>query len=122
MNTDVNALTERVLGCAFSVSNTLGAGFLEGVYERALAIELESNSISFSRQSPLKVLYRDREVGIYVADFIVENRLILEIKAVSKLLGEHQAQLLNYLKAGNFEVGLLINFGRPRLEIKRMAL
>ncbi len=83
---------------------------------------MESNRISFTRQTPLTVMYRDTEVGRYVADFVIEDRGILEIKAVSRLLGEHEAQLLNYLKAARMKIGLLINFGLPRLEIRRRVL
>jgi len=122
MNTDVNSLTERVIGSAYVVSNTLGPGFLENVYERALAIELEAAGIAYSRQCSLKVHYRNKEVGTYVADFVVDDQVIVEIKTLSRLLPEHQAQLLNYLKATSIGIGLLFNFGRPRLEIKRMVL
>lgn len=122
MNTDLNRLSRRMIGAADAVSNWLGAGFLEVVDERAQAIELESSCIRFDRQSQFIVNYREREVGRYIADFVVENSLLQEIKALNRLLPEHQARLLNYLKASRLHLGLLMNFGRPRIEIKRMAL
>jgi GxxExxY protein len=115
------SLSERVIGCAFEVSNTLGAGFLEAVYENALCCELTGCGIAFQRQKPLEVKYRDRVVGNYVADVIIEDKLLLELKALSKLTGEHEAQLMNYLRATGLNVGLLINFGTPRLGVKRIV-
>jgi GxxExxY protein len=113
-------LTRKVIGCAFEVSNTLGAGFLEKLYENALLVELENRGLSFQRQQKLHVEYKGVLVGEYIADIVVENSLLLELKAVSRLGGEHEAQLLNYLKATGLSLGLLLNFGRPKLEIKRM--
>jgi len=101
MNTDVNSSTESVIGRAFSVSNRFDAGFLEGVCGRALAVELESNYISFSGQSPLKVSYRGKEVGNCVADLIIESRLIVEVTAVSRLPGERQPQRSNKAQLSN---------------------
>jgi GxxExxY protein len=114
-------LSERVIGCAFEVSSTLGAGFLEAVYENALCCELAEQGIPFQWQKPLEVKYRDRIVGNYIADVIVEDKLLLELKALSKVTGEHEAQVMNYLKATGMSVGLLLNFGTPRLGVKRIV-
>jgi GxxExxY protein len=113
-------LTQRVIGCAFEVSNTLGAGFFEKVYEKALCIELGRTGLDYECQQPVSVSYKDLLVGEYIADIIVEGRLLLELKALSTLGREHEAQLINYLKATGLTAGLLLNFGRPRLGIKRM--
>ena len=116
-----NELSQRVIGCAFEVSNTLGTGFFEKVYEKALCIELEKNGLSFQCQEPVVVEYKNTLVGEYITDIVVEDRLLLELKAVSVLCKEHEAQLMNYLKATGLSVGLLLNFGRPKLGIKRMV-
>ena len=113
-------LSQRVIGCAYEVSNTLGAGFFENVYEKALCVELNNNGLQFQRQKPVLVKYKGSHVGEYIADIIVQNELLLELKAVTDLCREHEAQLLNYLKATGLSTGLLLNFGKPRLGIKRM--
>ena len=120
MNTDYrhSQTTERIIGAAYSVYNELGHGFAERVYENALALEMDTAGLSVRRQEPLKVLYRGQVVGDYVADLVVENKVMVEVKAVAGLEGAHEAQLINYLKATGIEVGLLINFG-PQIEIKR---
>ena len=120
MNTDYrhSQTTERIIGAAYSVYNELGHGFAERVYENALALEMDTAGLSIRRQEPIKVLYRGQVVGDYVADLVVENKVIVEVKAVAGLEGAHEAQLINYLKATGIEVGLLINFG-PQIEIKR---
>ena len=115
-----NELTQRVIGCAFEVSNTLGAGFFEKVYEKALCAELEMCGLRFQCQKPVLVKYKDILVGEYIADIVVEDKLLLELKAVSILCREHEAQLMNYLKATGLSVGLLLNFVKPKLGIKRM--
>jgi GxxExxY protein len=115
-----NELSQRVIGCAFEVSNTLGAGFLEQVYEKALCVELENEGLSFYCQKPVAVKYKDVIVGDYVTDIIVEDSLLLELKAVSVMPAVYQAQLINYLKATGLSHGLLLNFGTPKLGIKRM--
>ena len=111
-------LTEQVIACAYRVHNTLGAGFLEKVYENAMAIELERRDIAFQMQAPLKVLYQGKVVGEYFADILIEDRLICELKAVDRLSSEHEVQLVNYLVAIGIETGLLINFGRS-VKIRR---
>ena len=113
-------LTQRIIGCAFEVSNTLGSGFFEKVYEKALCVELEKAGLGFVCQKAVSVKYKDFLVGEYIADIIVEDEILLELKALSKLCREHEAQLINYLRATGLSVGLLLNFGRPRLGIKRM--
>ena len=105
-----------------SVHRALGCGFLESVYESALAIELQRNGVSFQRQVKLLVKYRKKLVGTYCADVIIENELLLELKALKSLDNTCEAQLLNYLKASNIHVGLLINFGSKSLQFKRMTV
>jgi GxxExxY protein len=114
-------LSRRVIGCAFEVSNGLGAGFLESVYENGLCVELAEQGLEFERQKPLVVTYKGRVVGNYLADVLVEGTLLLELKALSQLTPEHEAQVLNYLRATGLTVGLLLNFGTPRLGIRRLV-
>ncbi len=112
-------LTRRIIGCAFKVSNGLGHGFGEAVYQNALMLELREAGLEARQQVPLNVLYRGTAVGQYFADIIVAGTVIVELKSVDCLLTEHQAQLINYLTATGFAVGVLINFGKPKLEFKR---
>lgn len=104
-------LTEKVIACAFAVHNELGPGFLEKVYENALAIELAEQGLQFQQQVRLTVYYRGREVGEYYADFLIDKRIICELKAVVTLSRQHEVQLVNYLAATGVDTGLLINFG-----------
>ncbi len=113
-----NELSQRVIGCAIEVSNTLGAGFFEKIYEKALCVEFQKKGISFKCQESVIVNYNI--IGEYLTDIIVEDCLLLELKAVKALCSEHEAQLLNYLKATGLSFGLLLNFGKPKLGIKRM--
>lgn len=115
-------LTYRIRVGIFAVANTLGPGFLEKVYENALAIELRSAGLAVSTQVPIRVFYRRQIVGDYQADMLIENHVLLELKAVSTLRPEHEAQLLNYLRATRKPLGLLVNFGQPKVQIKRMVL
>jgi GxxExxY protein len=119
---DLNPTTEKVIGCAYTFSNTLGAGFLEKVYENALAHELHKCGLKVQQQKPIQVYYDEVIVGEYFADLVVENTVLIELKAVKALDESHQAQCINYLKASGLRVCLLLNFGKSRLEIKRMAL
>ncbi len=112
-------LTEKIIGAAFEVQRELGPGFLEKVYETALARELESLGIAVSSQAEIAVRYKDQPVGIYFADLLVDGKVICEIKAVEGLSSAHEAQLIHYLKATGIKVGLLLNFGAKRLAIKR---
>ena len=126
MNTDehgyLNSLTEIVLGAVFEVSNTLGAGFLEKVYERALLKELSIRGIRAASQKSFAVTYKGNVVGEYFADIIVEDVLVIELKCVDRLAKEHLAQCLNYLRASRMTICLLINFQRPKVEWKRIIL
>ena len=115
-------LTEKVLGSAFKVLNTLGAGFLEKIYENALALELRKCGIVVECQKSFPVRYEATVVGDYQADMVVEGRVIIECKAATNLNPVHEAQLMNYLKASGLRVGLLINFGRPKLQYRRMVV
>ncbi len=115
-------LSQKVIGCAMRVHRTLGCGFLETVYEKALAIELRRNRVSFQNQIKLLVHYRDEVVGKYFADLIIENELLLELKASKSLDSTGESQLLNYLNASNIQVGLLINFGSTSLQFRRMTI
>ncbi|NJN98765.1 MAG: GxxExxY protein [Anaerolineales bacterium] len=111
-------LTHQIIGAFFKVYNTLGYGFTEKVYQNALVLELAKLGLAVKSPYPIKVYYEGVEVGEYFADIVVNEVVILELKAVSQLLPEHEAQLLNYLKATTIEVGLLLNFG-PKAETKR---
>jgi GxxExxY protein len=114
-------LTENIIGCAFKVSNTLGCGYLEKVYN-ALAHELRKAGLKVEQQKRIDVFYDGVLVGYFDADIVVEDNVILEIKAVRALDDAHKAQTLNYLKSTGLRLGLLINFGAPRVEVKRVAL
>jgi len=113
-------LTEKIIEIFYRVYNTLGYGFLEKVYENARVIEFRKAGIHVLCQALIRVFYESQIIGEYYADLLVDGKVIVEIKAVRKLLQEHEAQLLNYLKASDIEVGLLLNFG-PRPEVKRKA-
>jgi len=112
-------LTGAIIGACFDVANELGKGFLESVYEHALVIALAARGLNATRQVPLQVHSRGHVVGSFYADLLVEDRVIVELKAVTALTQEHRAQLINYLKATSMDVGLLVNFGSQRLEHKR---
>ena len=114
-------LSELVIGCAQNVCHELGAGFLEVVYENALALELEERGILFERQRQLDIYYKNQLVGQYKADLVIEAKLIIELKAVSAFNARHKAQVINYLRATGLNVGLLLNFGMPRLGIQRIV-
>jgi GxxExxY protein len=115
---EINKITEVVIACAFKVHNTLGAGFLEKVYERAMMIELESTDLSVKPQFPVPVYYKGKKIGDYYADILVNDNLIVELKTVESITVAHEKQLINYLAATNIENGLLINFGSS-VQIKR---
>lgn len=118
---DINNITEKIIGAAFEVSNHLGCGFLEKVYENALMIELRHNNLKVESQKQIAVFYKKCNVGEYVADLFVDNKVIVELKSVKQITEIHEAQLMNYLKAIGMKVGLLINFGSPKVQIKRMV-
>jgi GxxExxY protein len=117
----LNELSEKIIGAAFEVSNILGVGFLEKVYENALNVELELRGLRAQQQAPLKVYYKDELVGDYFADILVENEIIIELKTVKEFDDIHIAQCLNYLKITGLKLCLLINFSKPRVEIKRIV-
>ena len=114
-------ISERVISCAFEVSNALGAGFFEKVYENALCVELNRAKIPFHRQQCFEIRYKNKNIGNYIADIVVDNKLLIELKALSALNKEHEAQVMNYLKASGLKVGLLLNFGTPRIGMKRIV-
>jgi GxxExxY protein len=118
----LNKLTEKIIGCAYAVGNSLGNGFLEKVYENAFAYELRETGLKVEQQKPIKVFYKEKVVGDYVADLIVEDCVLIELKTVKNLDEIHLAQCLNYLKATNLPICLLINFGKPKVEIRRVYL
>ena len=118
---EINRITEAVIGCVMQVSNTLGRGFLEKVYENALAVECRRSGLAVVQQKAIQIRYRDVVVGDYIADLVVNDRVLVEVKAIKLLDEVHAAQCMNYLKATNLNVGLLINFGRPKAEIRRIV-
>ena len=114
------ALTHQIIGSAMDVHQFLGNGFQEVIYQRALAIELNSRHITFAREAEMPIYYKNHEVGLRRVDFFVEEKVMVELKAVIQLEDVHLAQALNYLEASNMETGLLINFGAKSLQFKRL--
>ena len=112
-------LTEKIIGCAYRVYNRMGYGFLESVYEKCLLIELRKAGLSAVSQKSITVFYDNKVVGEFVADIIVEDTIILELKSVRQIIQAHEVQLVNYLVATEKPVGLIINFGERKVEIKR---
>ena len=117
----LNQLFERVVGAVYEVANSLGAGFLEKVYERALRTELCFRGIKVEAQVPLQVFYKGTNVGDYYADLLVEDKLIIELKCVEALSNEHMSQTLNYLKGSKHHLALLVNFQHPKVEWRRIV-
>jgi GxxExxY protein len=117
---EINDITEKIIGCAYTVSNTLGIGFVEKVYENALVVAARKAGLRVEQQYPIKVSFDGVVVGEFFADLFVESKVLVELKAVSTLMNEHTAQSLNYLRATGVDVCLLINFGRSKIEIKRL--
>lgn len=116
-----SALTAKIIGCAMTVHKTLGNGFQEVIYQRALAIEMNLAGIAFSREYEMSIFYRNEQIGTRRVDFLVEGVVSVELKAITKLEDVHYAQAINYLEAYNLEVGLLINFGEQSLNFKRLT-
>jgi GxxExxY protein len=112
-------LTYKIIGCAMEVHKELGSGFLEKVYENALIIVLEENGLRAVSQTPLEVKYHGKIVGEYFVDIVVDDKVILELKAVSVIKNEHKAQIINYLTATGMKIGLILNFGAKSLEYER---
>ena len=124
MNADergLNDITETIIGCAYRVSNILGSGFLEKVYENALAVEIKKAGLRVVQQARIEVTYEGHVVGEYCADLLVEACVIVELKAAKALDEVNMSQCLNYLKATELKICLLLNFGRPKLEIRRIV-
>ena len=119
---DINDLTYSINGAVYKVNNVLGPGFLEKVYERALLFELRSKGIKAESQVPISVRLKNKMVGEHVADIIVDNQVIIELKTVEKIERIHEAQLLNYLKATGLKVGLIVNFKNTKADVKRLVL
>jgi len=119
---DINEITYQIRGAVFEVNKVLGAGFLEKVYQKALLIELRKRGLKAENEVPIQVRYKGELVGEYFADIVVEGQVILELKAIEQLQKIHEAQLLNYLKATEYKIGLLINFTHPKAEIKRFIV
>jgi len=113
-------LTKKIIGCAMRVHSFLGNGFQEVIYQRALAIEFKHENISFEREHEMPIFYRDVNIGSRRVDFFVEDKIMVELKALVKLEDVHLAQAMNYLEAYKMEIGLLINFGAKSLEFKRV--
>ena len=118
----INDITYAINGAVFEVNNILGPGFLEKVYENALLVEFRRRGLKAKNQVPITVSYKGEVVGEYVADLLVEDKVIVELKTVESLDRAHEAQLLNYLKSTGVHVGLLVNFKRKKADIKRMVL
>ena len=111
-------ITDKIINAFYTVNNTLGYGFLEKVYENAMEVELKILGCKVQKQKNIRIFYKGKEIGDYYADLLVEDRVIVELKAAESICKEHEAQLINYLKSTNIEVGLLLNFGR-KAEFKR---
>ena len=118
----LDQITEKIIGCVHQVSNVLGPGFLEKVYENALAVELGQTGLQVAQQHRIEVRYKNVLVGDFVADLLVEGCVIVEIKAVRNVADEHIAQILGYLRSARKETGLLVNFGAPRFFIKKFLM
>ncbi len=112
-------LTEKIIGCAYNVYNKMGFGFLESVYEKCLLIELRKACLDVEPQKPITVYYDNETVGEFVADIIVNDTVILELKSVRQIINAHEVQLVNYLVATGKPVGLILNFGESKVEVKR---
>ena len=112
-------LTDKIIGACYKVYNALGSGFLESVYENSLIIELKKIGLIIENQKSIQVFYDGQEVGYFIADIIVENKIILELKAIKELAKIHEVQLVNYLTATGKDIGLLINFGSKKVQVKR---
>jgi GxxExxY protein len=112
-------MTEKIIGCAYKVYNTMGFGFFESVYEKWFLIELNKAGLQAVAQKPITVMYEGEKVGDFLADIVVENSVILELKSIKRLVRAHEVQLVNYLVATGKDVGLLLNFTEDKVEVKR---
>ncbi len=116
---EYSELTEKVIGCAYHVYNKMGFGFLEGIYEKCMLIELRKAGLNAESQKPITVYYEDEIVGEFVADIIVNDTVIVELKSLRRIIKAHEVQLVNYLVATGKPVGLILNFGERKVEVKR---
>ena len=121
-NIILKELSRKIIGCAITVHKIVGPGLLENVYEQSLCVELKLNNIPYARQKIYSVFYKNNPVGVYIADIVVDNKIILELKSVSFINKNMEAQLLNYLRVSNIRVGYIINFRNFILEFKRLVL
>ena len=112
--------TETIIGSAFEVANELGHGFLEAVYRKALIHEMQRRGLRVSEEVPFRITYKDLEIGTYFADIVVEDSVVVELKTVENLAPAHVSQVVNYLRASQLDVGLLFDFGKPKLEFRRV--
>jgi GxxExxY protein len=119
LNWENDPLTGAVIGCAIQIHKVLGPGFLENIYHQALAHELNKAGIEYNSEARLKVMYDGIVLGDYVADFVVDKRVVVELKAVDQIVKAHEIQLVSYLAAIRFDVGLLINFGGQKIQVRR---
>jgi GxxExxY protein len=122
LRSDLNQITERIIACIYRVSNTLGSGFLEKVYENALAIELRRSGLKVEQQYPIRVFYRGEPIGDFSSDLLVDGCVMVELKSARALDDVHSAQCLNYLKATGLKICLLVNFGKPRADVRRIVM
>jgi len=116
---DREELTEKIIGCAYRAYNMMGYGFLESVYEKCLMIELKKADLRAERQKPISVEYEEQIVGEFIADIIVEESVILELKSIKQIVRAHEVQLVNYLVATGIDIGLILNFGEQKVEVRR---
>ncbi len=114
-------ITSKIIGCSMTVHQILGTGFQELIYQRALAIEMQLAGLTFNREFEMPIFYREEQIGTRRVDFLVENVISIELKAITKLEDVHFAQAINYLEAYNLEIGLLVNFGEISLNFKRLT-
>lgn len=113
-------ITETILGCSFDIMNELGVGFLESVYKNALVVALREKGLKVEIEKRFQVIFRGQKIGLYIADLVVAESVIVELKCCEKILPEHQAQTINYLKSSGLSVGLLVNFGKRKVAYKRL--
>ena len=112
-------ITRRIIGCAMKVHNKLGSGFQEVIYQRALSLEMRDNDLAFEREKEMPIIYNETPIGTRRVDFLVEGKIMVELKAITEINDINKAQIINYLEAYRLDIGLLINFGQKRLEFKR---
>ena len=115
-------LSYEIVNSAFFVHNKLGAGFLEKVYENALCIVLKKKSLKYLQQAPIRIHFEGQVVGEYFADIVIESKVIIELKTVDEISNQHRSQLMNYLKASGFKLGILLNFAKPKLQWERIVM